>query len=181
MNTTATATEAAAQAHVTVATVRAWCRNGVVAATKRAGRWVIDTASLAHRLAIAAMKTTRRARPVVFSVETMTAIGGRRWQKNGMDRVYLNDWHLFAGIEVTYYGTGNISSAAIGGRGIANGRAGRVLGAVDKVYFDVADGKLHFRHYGADDFEIRYLDGERDHLNLLQMLTAGVRAAVAAL
>ena len=34
--------------HVTVATIRTWCRRGVVAATKQAGRWVIDTDSLAH-------------------------------------------------------------------------------------------------------------------------------------
>lgn len=52
MNTTA----AALQAHVTVATIRTWCRRGVIAATKAAGRWVIDTASLAHRIAIGAMR-----------------------------------------------------------------------------------------------------------------------------
>lgn len=48
MNTAA----AAAQAHVTVATIRTWCRRGVVTATKTAGRWVIDTASLARRITI---------------------------------------------------------------------------------------------------------------------------------
>jgi hypothetical protein len=59
MNTTA----AALQAHVTAATIRAWARRGVIAATKTAGRWIIDTASLAHRIAIAAMRT-RKAAPV---------------------------------------------------------------------------------------------------------------------
>lgn len=54
MNTTAAAT----QANVTVATIRGWARAGVVAATKQAGRWVIDAASLAHRIAIG----QRRAR-----------------------------------------------------------------------------------------------------------------------
>lgn len=48
MNTTAAAT----QAGVTVATIRAWCRRGVVAAAKRAGRWVIDAASLAYRISL---------------------------------------------------------------------------------------------------------------------------------
>ncbi|MEU9470460.1 hypothetical protein AB0D78_28350 [Streptomyces avermitilis] len=52
MNTTA----AAIQANVTVATVRTWCRIGAVAAVKQVGRWVIDTASLAHRIAIGAMR-----------------------------------------------------------------------------------------------------------------------------
>lgn len=59
MNTTT----AALQANVTVATIRQWARNGVIAATKTAGRWVIDTASLARRIAIGAM-----LRPPVFTV-----------------------------------------------------------------------------------------------------------------
>ncbi|MEU3220058.1 helix-turn-helix domain-containing protein [Streptomyces sp. NPDC006971] len=55
MTTTATA---ATQADVTIATVRRWCRRGVVAAVKVAGRWVIDTASLARRIAIGAWRQT---------------------------------------------------------------------------------------------------------------------------
>ncbi|WP_157882488.1 hypothetical protein [Streptomyces silvensis] len=55
MNTIA----AAAQARVTVPTVRAWCRVGAVAAVKRAGRWVIDSVSLAARIAIGRMRTRR--------------------------------------------------------------------------------------------------------------------------
>ncbi|WP_338683979.1 hypothetical protein QD712_25940 [Streptomyces acidiscabies] len=57
MNTTA----AALQANVTVATIRIWCRRGVIAAAKQAGRWIIDTASLAHRIAIGAMRTRKAA------------------------------------------------------------------------------------------------------------------------
>ncbi|MFJ9799836.1 hypothetical protein [Streptomyces sp. NPDC101145] len=56
MNTTA----AALQARVTVATIRTWCRVGAVAAVKTAGRWIIDTASLAHRIAISAWKRPAR-------------------------------------------------------------------------------------------------------------------------
>lgn len=52
MNTSAAAT----QANVTVATIRAWCRNGVITATKQAGRWVIDAASLAWRITLTALK-----------------------------------------------------------------------------------------------------------------------------
>ncbi|MFJ4682026.1 hypothetical protein [Streptomyces sp. NPDC088789] len=175
MNTTT----AAATANVTAATIRTWCRNGVVTAVKTAGRWIIDTASLAARIAIGKMK--RPARKAILTTETMLAIGGRRWQKNGMDRVYLNDWHEFAGIEVHRYNTGRISYAEIKGHPIANGRAAAVLGAVDKVWFDTADGKLHCRSYGARDFEIRFLDGGHNRLDLVQMLFNGIRAAVAAL
>lgn len=55
MNTTT----AAAQAGVTVATIRTWCRAGAVAAVKQAGRWIIDAASLARRITIGAMKAAR--------------------------------------------------------------------------------------------------------------------------
>jgi hypothetical protein len=55
MNTAA----AALEAQVTAATIRTWCRRGVIAATKHASRWIIDTASLAHRIAIAAMRTRK--------------------------------------------------------------------------------------------------------------------------
>lgn len=68
MNTTAAAT----QAGVTTPTIRTWCRVGAVAAVKRAGRWVIDAASLAHRLAIGVMKA---ARPAPHSRELDIAIG----------------------------------------------------------------------------------------------------------
>lgn len=57
MNTTA----AAAQANVTVATIRNWCRKGVIAATKQAGRWTIDPASLAHRIEIGTRRMTNPA------------------------------------------------------------------------------------------------------------------------
>lgn len=71
MNTTA----AAAEAQVTVATIRTWCRNGVVAAVKRSGRWAIDAASLAHRIAIATM-CARKAPSMDFNATyTYTSLG----------------------------------------------------------------------------------------------------------
>lgn len=70
MNTTTAAT----QAHVTVATIRTWCRNGVITATKQAGRWIIDTASLAARIAIGALKRPARkeTRPMLDLTATYT-------------------------------------------------------------------------------------------------------------
>ncbi|MFI5752566.1 helix-turn-helix domain-containing protein [Streptomyces sp. NPDC051644] len=58
---TITTAEAATQADVTVATIRTWCRRDVIAAVKQAGRWVIDTASLARRIAIGAMRVRKQA------------------------------------------------------------------------------------------------------------------------
>jgi hypothetical protein len=168
MNTTAAAT----QAQVTVATIRTWCRIGAVAAIKTAGRWIIDTASLARRIAIGKMK--RPARPVVFSTETMTAIGGNRWQKNGMDRVYINDWAEFADIDVAHYNTGNISSASYQGEGISNSQAYKLLGSIDKVWFDAETGKLHCR-YGHSESRIASRE------EVWEAVVAGIRTAIAAL
>ncbi|MFB7222420.1 hypothetical protein [Streptomyces sp. NPDC056227] len=178
MNTT---TAAATKANVTVATIRGWARNGVITATKVAGRWVIDTASLAHRIAIGARRLARKAKNVVLTVANIKAIGGNEWIRGSYHRVYLNDWTEFAGIEVSRYNTGNISSASIGGRGIANGRAHDLLGTVSKVYFDATDGHLYVEHHGARAYEIRYLDGDRDTLNLVARISVGVRTAIAAL
>lgn len=176
MNTTAAATEA----NVTVATIRAWCRNSVITATKTAGRWIIDTASLAHRIAIGALKT-RKPRPVIYSIETMTAIGGREWIRGDKHRVYLNNWHDFAGLDIARYRSGNVSSAALAGRAIANNRVGGILSAIDKVYFDATDGQLHAQHYGAREYAIRYLNGDRDTIDLVDMVFTGIRTAIAAL
>lgn len=139
MNTTTT--EAARQAGVTVATIRTWCRTGVIAAAKQAGKWVIDTASLTYRITLPTL--LRKTRKVVLSVETMIAIGGNRWQRNGMDRVYLNDWATLAGLETSHYNTGNIASASYQGEGISNRQAGLIATSLHKVWFDAATGKLH--------------------------------------
>ena len=168
MNTTL----AASQAHVTVATIRTWCRLGAVAAVKQAGRWIVDAASLAARIAIGKMK--RPAKPIVYSTENMVAIGGNRWQKNGMDRVYFNDWAELAGLEVTRYNTGNISSASYQDRGISNSQAYKLLGCIDKVWFDAADGKIHGR-FGWDESRVA------SRQDVFNAVVAGIRAAIAAL
>lgn len=56
MNTTA----AANQAGVTVDTVRTWARMGAIKATKRFGRWVIDSLSLAKRIAMGTPQATTK-------------------------------------------------------------------------------------------------------------------------
>ncbi|MGW2841870.1 hypothetical protein ACWCWD_29295 [Streptomyces sp. NPDC001493] len=54
---------AARKSKVTAATIRIWCRTGVIAATKAAGRWDIDVQSLrAHRRRILAIRQARQAR-----------------------------------------------------------------------------------------------------------------------
>lgn len=165
---------AATEANVTVATIRTWCARGIITATKQAGRWTINAASLAHRIAIGALKTARRTKPVAWTIETMTAIGGNRWTKAGHDRVYFNSWTVFAGLETTHYNTGNIASASYQGEGIANSQASKLIGCIDKVWFDAADGKLHCR-YGFSESRVATPREVFDHI------TAGINNAIAAL
>jgi hypothetical protein len=59
-STNTTATAAATLAGVSLSTIRTWCRVGAVAAVKTAGKWVIDAASLARRIAIGAQREDAR-------------------------------------------------------------------------------------------------------------------------
>jgi hypothetical protein len=170
--TAITTTNAAVQAGVTVDTIRTWCRTGAVAATKTAGRWIIDAASLAYRIKLPTL--LRKRRPVAFTTENLVAIGGNRWQRNGHDRVYLNDWAELAGLDVSYYKSGNINGAAWQGEGISNSQARLILGSLSKVWFDAADGKLH-RRYGYSESRVASRN------EIWDAVVAGIRTAIAAL
>ena len=81
-------------------------------------------------------------------VTALVAAGGRRWQKNGKDRVYLPEAALATalGLRTTHYGTGNISSATMNGERIANGRARDILSALAgaKFWYDVDSDQFHW-------------------------------------
>jgi hypothetical protein len=141
MNTTTAATEA----QVTAATIRIWCRRGVVAATKTAGKWAIDTASLARRIAIGARRLARKTKQAILTPEALTAIGGSRWQRNGMDRIYFSNWAEFAGLQLSFYGTGSISGATWQGQLVSNSQGCKLATSIDKLWFDVTDSRFHAR------------------------------------
>lgn len=166
-------TAAAQQAKVTTNTIRTWCRIGALTATKAHGRWTIAPASLTRRLEIGTWGRTT-PKPAAFSTETMTAIGGSHWTKNGTDRVYLNNWATFAGLDVDYYNTGNISGATYRGQAISNAQAAKLLGSIEKVWFDAADGRLHAR---CGRSESRVATQEE----LWLATVSGIRAAIAVL
>ena len=87
-------------------------------------------------------------------IEALTKKFGR-WTKKGSngkvyDRIYFNAKDL--GMEVSYYRSGNISSAAVDGESISNCEARRIMGS--KAYFDLTDNTLHMdstmeRHFGT--------------------------------
>lgn len=57
-------TTAAQRAGVTAATIRTWCRKGVVAAIKCAGRWIINASSLAYRITIGKERRVKKIQPL---------------------------------------------------------------------------------------------------------------------
>lgn len=176
MNTTTAA--AALEAHVTVETIRAWARNGVIAATKVAGRWAINTASLARRIAIAAMRRTRReatvTEPAPLTTADITAVGGREWKSGANHRVYINAWHAFIGLHVETRRSGSVSYATLNGEAISNSDARKFGEAVSKVYFDTADNEIHIQWGSGTPFQM-------NRQELAAAISAGIRAAVAAL
>ncbi|MGW4505671.1 hypothetical protein ACWENO_13630 [Streptomyces sp. NPDC004436] len=170
MNTTTAATEA----HVTVATIRTWARRGVIAATKTAGRWVIDATSLARRIAIGARRTAGKAKAFVLTADHCIALGGNRWQRGDMDRIYFDNWAQFAGLHLSFYKTGNIAGAHWQGELVSNAQGHKLIDSLHKLYFDVTDGKL----YGRFGFGQSHVATQQE---VLDAACRGIRAAAAAL
>lgn len=77
------------------------------------------------------------------TVKALVAVGGARWQKGAMDRVYFNNLSEWYGLKTSRYNTGNISSATLDGKGISNGLAREIdiTMSTGKVWFDVPTGK----------------------------------------
>lgn len=108
---------------------RAWeiARN----AAEKFGRRAIEYIALALRDAWEEIK--KMGRDITERIEELEAKGFKRWQKNGMDRMYINASTL--GLECSYYKTGNISSAWFNGEHISNSMGYRMKNA--KTYIDL--------------------------------------------
>lgn len=88
------------------------------------------------------IRVPRVQRPGVIApplqLSRMLALGGSRWQKNGMDRVYFNNLAGLAGMSYSKYKSGYVSNADIKGRGITNSKASEILAYLgdSKVFYD---------------------------------------------
>lgn len=105
-------------------------------AAKKFGGRAIDYIAMALREAW--KEITKMAADIAERIEELEAKGFKRWQKNGMDRMYINASRL--GLVCTYYKTGNIRSAEFAGESISNSKAGRI--AASKTYIDLIHKKL---------------------------------------
>ncbi len=107
----------------------------------------------------------------MFTVQQLTAIGGREWQMGDRHRVYFNNLVRWYGLEIDHYKSGNISYATLGGEHISNTKA-RALAIhlyQAKLWYDLADGKFHGQ--GLED--------TRDFSNLFSSVVAAIREAAA--
>ena len=70
-------------------------------------------------------------------------LGGNLWTQGEHRRIYLNNWLELAGVNITRYGTGNISSASINGSKLSNAKASELTGV--KVFWDCNAESLMFQ------------------------------------
>ena len=73
----------------------------------------------------------------------LVEMGGKLWEQGDKRRIYLNNWLELAGVSVSRYGTGNISSASVNGKKLSNAKAGELSGV--KVFWDCASDELMFQ------------------------------------
>ena len=105
-------------------------------AAKKFGGRAIEYIALALREAWKEIKNM--VMDIIDRIEELEAKGFKRWQKNGMDRMYINASAL--GLICTYYKTGNISNAEFRGNWISNSEGYRLKGA--KTYIDLNNKRI---------------------------------------
>ena len=97
-----------------------------------------------------ALKMAYRAGKKI-SAEALEALGGKRWTKNAMDRVYFNGEvnAKMIGFSYSSYKTGNVSSASLRGESISNNRASSIRTSIFccKCWFDLNDQAFHIDNY----------------------------------
>ena len=101
------------------------------AAARTFGGRASEDIALAMKEAWKEIRTMKK--DITERIEELEAMGFRRWQKNGMDRMYINASTL--GLICTCYKSGNISSAEFRGERISNSEGYRLGSA--KTYIDL--------------------------------------------
>lgn len=103
------------------------------AAAKFGGR-AVEYIAMALRMAWQEMKSGS----IETRIAELEALGFRRWQKNGMDRMYINASTL--GLICVYRRSGTISDAEFRGESISNRQARMMADA--KTYIDLINRRL---------------------------------------
>jgi hypothetical protein len=103
-----------------------------------------------------------------ITLSRLKEIGGNRWQKNNMDRVYFNNLAGRAGMDYSRYkSSGRVSDAALKGKGISNSKAQEIIANLnsDKVYFDRKTRKMVAQEPSMSYGRSRQQSAAKDLLN----------------
>ena len=81
---------------------------------------------------------------------------GNLWEKYGKSRIYFDFSALreLAGLELTYYKTGNISSAKINGELVSNAEGRRWITKLDGMFFDLMTGCFGNKYTRTADADV---------------------------
>jgi hypothetical protein len=79
-----------------------------------------------------------------MDAQKLVEVGGKRWQKGDMDRIYFDGLATWYGLVCKRYSSGNISGATLNGSSISNTYAREIENDLDalKVWYDVAADKF---------------------------------------
>lgn len=76
-------------------------------------------------------------------IKALLAMGASRWTKYGRDRLYLrNCYKDLLKMKISYYNSGNISSASINGESIPNSEANRIKNMAYDCYIDLIKDEI---------------------------------------
>lgn len=78
--------------------------------------------------------------------DSLIKIGGKEWKKDGRHNIYFNNLREHIGLQLSFYNTGNISSARLNGEIISNSQAKEICTSLDfgKLWFDVKENSFHY-------------------------------------
>lgn len=112
--------------------------------------------SYAVTFAAALRMAWAEARTPAITTETLSAVGGTLWERGSMRRVYFNDLEGLLGLEVSRYGSGNISYAYLNGEKLSNRRARDLVRELDfaKVWWDASSQEFHSKGMDEEHFEV---------------------------
>ncbi len=82
-------------------------------------------------------------------ITSLINLGGSEWKNYGKHRIYfdIDTQCELLGLRVQHDKTGKISSATLDGEEISNWRVNKIIGALDKFWYDVKTGHFGWSRY----------------------------------
>lgn len=103
-----------------------------------------------------------------YTAEQLVNAGGRLWKiaEKNMCRVYFNSLADRIGLSVSYYKTGNVSSASLNGNGISNCSARKILSTLEsgKIWYDLNTNRFETKN--LDEYAEKIINSIENDLNI---------------